>query len=202
MAGSINASTAGGGGIITTADATGNLNIQSGGSTVVAVTAAGATVTGTLAATGAITPSQTAGVIGTTTNNSANAGSIGEYISSTVASTGVSLTTTVFANITSISLTAGDWDVSGVVAINNPGTTTFSYINYGTSTTSATAGTLGQMGGLTTPSTIAATIDFTTPIPETRLSLASTTTVYLVTRASFAVSTASAYGVIRARRIR
>ena len=54
MASSINASTSGGGGIITTADATGNLNIQSGGSTVVAVTSAGATVTGTLAATGAV----------------------------------------------------------------------------------------------------------------------------------------------------
>ena len=202
MASSLNASTSGGGGVITTADSSGNLNIQSGGSTVVAVTSTGASVTGTLAATGAITPSQTAGVIGTTTNNSANAGSIGEYISSTVASSGVSLTSAAFANITSISLTAGDWDVSGVVAITNPGTTTFAYINYGTSTTSATAGTLGQMGGLTTPSTIAATIDFTTPIPETRLSLASTTTVYLVTRASFAVSTASAYGVIRARRIR
>jgi hypothetical protein len=51
---SINASTAGGGGIITTADATGNLNIQSGGSTVVAVTATGATVTGTLAVSGEI----------------------------------------------------------------------------------------------------------------------------------------------------
>ena len=55
MASSINASTAGGGGIITTADATGNLDIQSGGSTVVAVTSAGASVTGTLAATGAVT---------------------------------------------------------------------------------------------------------------------------------------------------
>ena len=55
MASSINASTAGVGGIITTADATGNLNIQSGGSTVVAVTSAGASVTGTLAATGAST---------------------------------------------------------------------------------------------------------------------------------------------------
>jgi hypothetical protein len=54
MASSINASTSGGGGIITTADATGNLNIQSGGSTVVAVTSAGATVTGTLAATGGL----------------------------------------------------------------------------------------------------------------------------------------------------
>ena len=202
MASVISALTSGGGGISMTGDASGILNLNSNGTNVVAVTSAGATVTGTLAATGAITPSQTAGVIGTTTNNSANAGSIGEYISSTVASSGVSLTTTVFANITSISLTAGDWDVSGVVAITNPGTTTYSYINYGTSTTSATNGTLGQMGSLTTPSNIAATVDFTTPIPETRLSLASTTTVYLVTRASFAVSTSSAYGVIRARRIR
>ena len=49
---SINAATAGGGGVITTSDATGNLNIQSGGSTVVAVTATGVAVTGTLAATG------------------------------------------------------------------------------------------------------------------------------------------------------
>ena len=55
MASSINASTSGGGGVITTADSSGNLNIQSGGSTVVAVTATGATVTGTLAATGAST---------------------------------------------------------------------------------------------------------------------------------------------------
>ena len=55
MASSINASTSGGGGVIVTSDATGNLNIQSGGSTVVAVTSTGATVTGTLAATGAST---------------------------------------------------------------------------------------------------------------------------------------------------
>ena len=48
MASSINASTAGVGGIITTADATGNLDIQSGGSTVVAVTSAGVAVTGSL----------------------------------------------------------------------------------------------------------------------------------------------------------
>ena len=55
MASSLNASTSGGGGVIVTSDATGNLNIQSGGSTVVAVTATGATVTGTLSATGAST---------------------------------------------------------------------------------------------------------------------------------------------------
>ena len=54
MASSINASTAGGGGVIVTSDATGNLNIQSGGSTVLAVTSTGATVTGTLSATGGV----------------------------------------------------------------------------------------------------------------------------------------------------
>ena len=59
MASSINASTSGGGGVIVTSDATGNLNIQSGGSTVVAVTSTGVAVTGTLAATGAITGSST-----------------------------------------------------------------------------------------------------------------------------------------------
>ena len=55
MASSLNASTSGGGGVIVTSDASGNLNIQSGGSTVVAVTSTGATVTGTLAASGAST---------------------------------------------------------------------------------------------------------------------------------------------------
>jgi hypothetical protein len=55
MASSINASTSGGGGVIVTSDASGDLNIQSGGSTVVAVTSAGVAVTGTLSASGAST---------------------------------------------------------------------------------------------------------------------------------------------------
>ena len=46
MASIINASTSGVGGVITTADNTGNLNIQSGGSTKIAVTSAGVAVTG------------------------------------------------------------------------------------------------------------------------------------------------------------
>ena len=142
------------------------------------------------------------GIVGTTTNNNATAGSVGELVSSTVVSAGVGLTDATYSNITTISLTAGDWDVSGIVAITTGATTTTSYINYGVSTTSAATGSLGQMGSITTPATIAATVDFVTPVPTTRLSLASTTTIYLVTRAGFAVSTAAAYGVIRARRVR
>ena len=143
------------------------------------------------------------GIQGTTTNDNADAGVVGELVSSSVASLGVSLTTGVFADVTSISLTAGDWDVSGVVGITNTlGTTTYSYIQYSSSTTSATNGSLGQSGGLTTPSNIAATVDFVAPIPTTRYSLSATTTIYLVARAGFAVSNSYAYGVIRARRVR
>jgi hypothetical protein len=55
MASIINASTSGVGGVITTADNSGDLNIQSGGATKIAVTSTGAAVTGTLSASGIIT---------------------------------------------------------------------------------------------------------------------------------------------------
>jgi hypothetical protein len=47
MASSINASTSGGGGVIVSSDATGNLDLQSGGSTVASVSSTGMAVTGT-----------------------------------------------------------------------------------------------------------------------------------------------------------
>ena len=59
MATIINASTSAG--LIQTADTSGNLNLQSNGSTIVAVTSTGAAVTGTLSATGAVTIPSVAG---------------------------------------------------------------------------------------------------------------------------------------------
>jgi hypothetical protein len=53
MASSINAITTGSGGVVTTADNSGNLNIQSGGTTVAAITSAGLNVVGTLTVNGA-----------------------------------------------------------------------------------------------------------------------------------------------------
>lgn len=55
MASTIAAITTGVGGVVTTADATGNLNLLAGTTTVVALTTAGAAVTGTLSATGITT---------------------------------------------------------------------------------------------------------------------------------------------------
>jgi len=66
MASIINASTSGAGGVITTADASGELQIQSAGSTVATVTGSGVAVTGTLSSSGAISSSSTvAGATGT-----------------------------------------------------------------------------------------------------------------------------------------
>ena len=55
MTSTISAITTGGGGIVMSGDSSGNLSLLSGATTVVAVTSTGATVTGTLAATGAST---------------------------------------------------------------------------------------------------------------------------------------------------
>ena len=82
MASTIAAITTSGGGVVTTADSSGNLSLLSGATTVVAVTATGATVTGTLAATGAVsgttgTFTSTLGVTGAITGSSTVAGSTG-----------------------------------------------------------------------------------------------------------------------------
>ena len=58
MAITINAKTSGAGGLETTADNTGNINIQSGGSTVMSVTSSGVAITGALSQNGAVYSTQ------------------------------------------------------------------------------------------------------------------------------------------------
>lgn len=142
---------------------------------------------------------------GTNTNDSAAAGYLGEYVESVVAEgSAVSLTTATSTDITSISLTAGDWDVVATNAFAHGATTNVTVHLGGISTTSATlpTGPLGLTierygsGGLVPNGTV---VLYT---GQVRLSLSATTTVYLVGRASFTVSTCSGYGGISARRVR
>jgi hypothetical protein len=160
-------------------------------------TPAGANVT-TLNASGLITPSSTIGIKGTATNDSAQAGSVGEYV--TASASTVSLTNGTAANITSISLTAGDWDVSGVIQFNPAGTTVMQVQNGSISTTSAAQGPLGSNGGISGSQTAGNGATVVTPV--VRLSIASTTTVFLVANTFFSTSTCTGSGVIRARRVR
>ena len=143
-------------------------------------------------------------LLGSGTNDNANAGNVGEFVSSTVlVGSAVALTTGVTANITSISLTAGDWDVWGNVLTNPAATTTTSNIVGSISTTSATLPTAPNGGAYAQLNTsIAANLPQALPTGTTRLSLSATTTVFLVTQVAFATSTMGAYGFIGARRRR
>jgi hypothetical protein len=158
----------------------------------------------TLAATSTITPSQTSGVVGTTTNNNANAGSDGEFISSNVpVGSQVALTTGTAANITSVSLTAGDWDCRGNIVFNPAGTTTITAIEAVLNTTSATLPTSPGGGAESLEN-----ITFTTggvQILQTgtlRVSIASTSSVFLIASTAFATSTMNGFGFIGCRRVR
>lgn len=137
--------------------------------------------------------------LGTATNDDATTGQIGEYISAAVLrGSGASYTTTVTHDIASISLTAGDWDVSGFAGATVSGGT-MTQLAGGAGSTSATLPTIGQ-NGLVTLQNISSTGDICTSFSG-RLSLASTTTIYLMGAATFTGSAAD-YGFIGARRAR
>lgn len=163
------------------------------------VSAGGVSISqGLVMASGGITPVTTTGIIGTTLADNASAGSVGEYVSSTVA--GVSLTNGTVTNITSISLTAGDWDVQGNVIFTPAASTTTSLTLSAVSTTSATLP--AQPLYSQSDAAVGAGLNSTLIAPIQRINISSTTTVYLVAQTNFAVSTMTAGGIIRARRMR
>jgi hypothetical protein len=118
----------------------------------------------------------------------------------------VTLTSITGANVTSISLTAGDWDVYGTVAFTVGSTTTVGYLAGGINTASATLPTTGTgafvIPGAGTNATVDITLDPQASTPYSQISIAGTTTVYLVAQAKFGTSTCKAYGRIYARRAR
>ncbi len=146
----------------------------------------------------------TGGIVGTTTNDNAAAGKVGEFISSTVLSgAAVGLTTGSAADVTSISLTAGDWDVEGNVCTSPGSGTTTTQVAGWISTTSATFPTAPNNGALVVSrASIPANAAEYFPVGRIRLSLSGTTTVYLSMLSTFAVNTQGGFGFIGARRVR
>lgn len=148
-------------------------------------------------------------IIGTTTNDSAKLGYVGEFVTATLAvGSAISLSTNAGANIVSLSLTAGDWDLSGVVNFNQASLTATSFQS-GASITSNTLPTQPGGSGLGTDSLSR----FSVPVAlltgvlsqqcgPVKLLIAATTTVYLVAQAAFSLGNVTAFGTLRARRIR
>lgn len=158
-----------------------------------------APVLGAASAT-SLTFSSTSGIIGTTTNDSAATGSVGEYVSSNVpVASSVAIANNTATNLTSISLTAGDWIVGGNVRITNTGqnlTRGFAWV----STTSATLPNVSN--AFEYDGNLATFLTFSGSAPIQRISIAGTTTVYVSGQTIFGAGTASMCGNIWARRLR
>lgn len=123
------------------------------------------------------------------------------------ADTRPTLTTTVSQNLCAISLPAGDWNVTayGFFAANDNTTTVINY-NLSISATSATpTRIMGRFASqqFSVGGTALGNAEYNVfPIPTFRISVAATTTFYLVGNATFGVSSLVAGGWMSARRVR
>ncbi len=145
-------------------------------------------------------------VPGTTTNDNATAGNVGEYIE-TIITTPTNLTSASVTAVGSIALTAGDWDVATCLELNTTSAvTSTSYMQLGLNNVS------GSNIGLTLGKNYMETALFkpsTTNIysfhclPLTRVSIAATTTYYANVLVNYSGGQYTAEkGAIMARRVR
>lgn len=193
---------------VTNSARVGSLVVTTTGSVLGILAVSSLSVTSTMTVFGAATVSTltaSAGIVGTTTSDSAATGFVGEYVQSAIESgSTVALSNGVATNLTSIQLTAGDWDVNGVAYLVP---NAVSGVTQGLLSISNTAGTLDvlagnifaitlQSGGLTGGT------GFSMALTRVRKSLNATTTVHFVVQSSFTISSNSTYGRITARRVR
>lgn len=141
---------------------------------------------------------------GEPTTGNATAGNVGEYIESVIpVGSPISVVTGTAKTITSISITAGDWDIDVIGYFIPAATTAVQFLTSGwsltTNTLDTTAGRFNQNGY---SSLVTGGPYMCSPVPPARLSISSTTTVFMIGQANFTVSTMTAWGIIRARRVR
>jgi hypothetical protein len=151
-----------------------------------------------LSISGAITPTTTGGIVGTTLADNANAGSVGEFMSVQTGPTSIS--SNVIINGATLTLTAGDWDVEGACLYNSAGTTVATVFITGISTTSTTFGPTGTYALLNT-SSFTGVVE-SQPTPTVRVNIAGPTSVFEVVEGTFTVSTMTVTCFERARRVR
>ncbi len=184
---------------------------DAGGAASFVMTEGAQTINGAKSFGSAITTSavqNTAGVDiqGTNTNDNAAVGYVGEFISSGAVANTNAAATTELDDLTSISLTAGDWDIEGAVRWDGNGATwTQCLIGISTTAGNSAVGMVNSenefleswASSSTTP------IDKALIVPRWRLSLSATTTVYLKRSANYSAGTprTRAY-FIGARRVR
>lgn len=202
-----------------TSNTVGNTTSLAGGTTTaipIMIGTAGTQITGngtaTLSLTGALAGITTitssgnhtftgnsTGIVGNTTGGVPGSGIVG-YVLSSLVPTGsaVTLTSTVTANVTTLTLTPGTWNLSGSVNVNE-GVATVTATVAGISTAGAVMPTDGSevySGALVTGVTA---IDGIT-IPIKQVTVTANTTASLVVKQTFSVGTETAFGQLKAER--
>lgn len=150
---------------------------------------------------GTKTFSSAGGVVATGVINgsSAAAGVVGEFLSSAVASVSFGASATYY-DVTSIALTPGDWDISGMVWFYGVGVTGGQGI-MGISTTSGNSGT-GLTAGDTRADTYFSGVTSGATVAPFRVTISSNTTYYLKVHATYSAGSPQYSGRISARRVR
>lgn len=149
-------------------------------------------------------------IVGITNGLAAGAGYLGQIVSSTIPSgSAVSATSNTVLNITSISLTAGQWTVYGSVGVTGTSGAIMLLMRGAVSLTSATAA-LGNMAIDHSGASIGSEVSRTQgshsmPVltfSSAEINVSSTTTVYLCGLVTFTTQPMSMFGKIVATRIR
>lgn len=145
-------------------------------------------------------------VKGVTDGSDAAAGDDGELIATTVlAASAIPLTDGVVTNVASIALTPGDWDVTIGCGFTGGATTV---VTLAAATIHTTNSTLSNLPGsqfqqpFPGGQLVFNVQDFVTSAGPRRFSVAANTNIFFNVFLRFTVSTAAAYGIIRARRVR
>lgn len=146
------------------------------------------------------------GILGTSTNDNATDGNIGEEVVA-IQSTYTNFTTTAtYQNITSITLTAGDWDLAAFFTYSSNSATITAASNaifvISTTTASAAGATEGRNIAYVPQAALLGTSLFSEAISSYRVSISGSTTYYLNAQATFTLGNPQFVGGLRARRIR
>lgn len=147
-----------------------------------------------------VTPSTTLGIVGTTLADSANPGSVGEFVTATIINLALSSGQT--ANITSIPLTPGDWDVTGTVEFTGAASTVVSVIFGAISLINANIPPIPSRSVWAPGVNFGTNPDISFVVPGLRVNVSTLTTVFLPCLAAFGSGGLSASGTISARRVR
>jgi hypothetical protein len=159
----------------------GSISTQSSSSVLIT----GGTISNSNIASSAISNSTVAGTI---LGDSAATGIVGEYIEITGSSTNIPQNTA--TNIVTLALSAGDWDVQGIVQV--------SAISTITSGCSLSATGIGKLGSYVIWGPSAQTFS----VPVIRVSLSTASNIYLPVTAMYSGTACTATGYMRARRMR